>query len=55
MNVKPNQDPKLAEENGMHGDDRQTCWSHQTWAADCATDPFRFHTSPSVSHYPRPA
>lgn len=20
---------------GMHGDDRQTCWAHQSWAEDC--------------------
>ncbi|MFD8790656.1 hypothetical protein [Streptomyces vinaceus] len=38
---------------GMHGDDRKTCWTHQSWAADCENDPA--HTAPSVSHYPRPA
>lgn len=41
------------EDAGMHGDDRQTCWTHQSWAKDCADDPM--HTNPSVSHYPRPA
>lgn len=41
------------EDAGMHGDDRKTCCSHQSWAADCADQPF--HTQPSVSHYPRPA
>ncbi|MCF3119291.1 hypothetical protein IPZ68_06150 [Streptomyces arenae] len=24
------------EDAGMHGDDRQTCWTHQCWAEDCA-------------------
>jgi hypothetical protein len=23
------------EDAGMHGDDRQTCWTHQSWADDC--------------------
>lgn len=23
------------EDQGMHGDDRQTCWTHQCWAEDC--------------------
>lgn len=23
------------EDAGMHSDDRQTCWSHQSWAEDC--------------------
>ncbi|MER0477071.1 hypothetical protein ABR737_01630 [Streptomyces sp. Edi2] len=25
----------LLEGAGMHPDDRKTCWTHQTWAADC--------------------
>ncbi|MGW5394739.1 hypothetical protein [Streptomyces sp. NPDC003952] len=41
------------EDAGMHGDDRTTCWTHQSWAEDCQDQPF--HTQPSVSHYPRPA
>ncbi|MGW6412348.1 hypothetical protein ACWF95_34890 [Streptomyces vinaceus] len=41
------------EEAGMHCDDCQTCWIHQSWAADCADNPV--HTEPSVRHYPRPA
>lgn len=23
------------EDAGMHADDRQTCYTHQSWAADC--------------------
>jgi hypothetical protein len=23
------------EARGMHGDDRETCWAHRTWAVDC--------------------
>lgn len=23
------------EDRGMHGDDRRTCWTHQSWAEDC--------------------
>ena len=23
------------EDAGMHADDRQTCYQHQTWASDC--------------------
>ncbi|MFJ2709064.1 hypothetical protein ACIO3R_38570 [Streptomyces sp. NPDC087428] len=23
------------EEAGMHADDRVTCWTHQSWSADC--------------------
>lgn len=23
------------EDAGMHGDDRDTCYRHQTWATDC--------------------
>lgn len=23
------------EDAGMHADDRDTCWTHQTWASDC--------------------
>ncbi|MEU0625001.1 hypothetical protein ABZ329_29590 [Streptomyces rubiginosohelvolus] len=23
------------EDAGMHSDDRQTCWSHQSWSEDC--------------------
>ncbi|TBO57035.1 hypothetical protein EYS09_24830 [Streptomyces kasugaensis] len=23
------------EDAGMHADDRQTCWTHQSWAEDC--------------------
>lgn len=23
------------EEQGMHADDRKTCWTHQCWAEDC--------------------
>ncbi|MFI5867742.1 hypothetical protein [Streptomyces sp. NPDC051546] len=42
-----------AEEAGMHADDRKTCWTHQTWAADCAESPL--HTRPSIAHHPRPA
>ncbi|MCY0924812.1 hypothetical protein OTB20_00975 [Streptomyces sp. H27-H1] len=41
------------EDAGLHGDDRKTCWSHQSWSEDCQDQPF--HTQPSVSHYPRPA
>lgn len=41
------------ENAGMHGDDRTTCWTHQSWAEDCQDQPL--HTHPSVSHYPRPA
>ncbi|MFB6517813.1 hypothetical protein [Streptomyces sp. NPDC056401] len=40
------------EDAGMHGDDRQTCWTHQSWAEDCQDQPL--HTNPSVSHYTRP-
>ncbi|MFF8784807.1 hypothetical protein [Streptomyces sp. NPDC015125] len=31
------------EDAGMHADDRDTCWTHQSWAADCEDD-----------HTPRP-
>jgi hypothetical protein len=31
------------EDAGMHGDDRKTCHTHQTWAEDCDDD-----------HTPRP-
>ncbi|MCP3758730.1 hypothetical protein [Streptomyces sp. TBY4] len=41
------------EDAGMHGDDRKTCWTHQSWSEDCQEQPF--HTQPSASHYPRPA
>jgi hypothetical protein len=26
----------LMEDQGMHPDDRGTCWTHQSWAEDCA-------------------
>ncbi|MET9361931.1 hypothetical protein ABZX93_13545 [Streptomyces sp. NPDC006632] len=41
------------EDAGMHGDDRKTCWTHQSWAEDCDGD--SMHTKPSVHSYPRPA
>lgn len=41
-----------AEARGMHPDDRTTCWTHQGWSADCATNPI--HTTPSVTHHYRP-
>ncbi|MFI1585629.1 hypothetical protein [Embleya sp. NPDC020630] len=40
------------EDAGMHGDDRATCWTHQSWADDCADDPI--HTHPSAHHRLRP-
>ncbi|MBB4920903.1 hypothetical protein [Streptosporangium saharense] len=27
----------LAEEAGMHANDRVTCWTHQCWAEECAS------------------
>ena len=39
------------EDAGMHGDDRETCWTHQCWAEDCEDSPV--HTSPSAFDYPR--
>jgi hypothetical protein len=39
------------EDAGMHADERQTCYTHQTWAADCANE--IVHTNPSPFHYPR--
>jgi hypothetical protein len=33
------------EDAGMHADDRQTCWTHQSWSKDCADDPM--HTNPT--------
>lgn len=35
------------EDAGMHADDRTTCYTHQSWAEDCADDPM--HTNPT--HY----
>lgn len=41
------------EEAGMHSDRRSTCWTHQGWVEDCATDPI--HTTPGAAHHYRPA
>lgn len=27
-----------AEEQGMHSDDRKTCWTHKTYIEDCGGD-----------------
>ncbi|MFF4417130.1 hypothetical protein ACFYY8_31805 [Streptosporangium sp. NPDC001559] len=40
-----------AEDAGMHPDDRVTCWTHQGWATDCATNPI--HTNPGATHHYR--
>ncbi|MDH6126905.1 hypothetical protein [Kitasatospora sp. GP82] len=37
------------EEQGMHGDDRLTCWTHQCWAEECANDPL--HTNVSALNW----
>lgn len=41
------------EDAGMHADDRETCWTHQTWAEECANCPV--HIDPSTLRFPRPA
>ena len=35
-----------AEDAGMHGDERKTCWTHQCWASECAGHPM--HTNPGA-------
>lgn len=42
-------DTALARDNrreaaGMHPDERETCWTHQSWAEDCADH--LMHTDP---------
>ncbi|MEV6141905.1 hypothetical protein [Streptomyces sp. NPDC051992] len=39
------------EDAGMHGDDRRTCWTHQSWAEDCEDA----HTKRGVDSNSRPA
>ncbi|MEU7978311.1 hypothetical protein AB0B63_07235 [Micromonospora sp. NPDC049081] len=48
-------DPKLAaalaaddkaEDQGMHGDDRRTCHTHQTWVDNCKDSPL--HRDPHL-------
>lgn len=33
------------EDAGMHADDRDTCYTHQSWAADCESS----HRQPTAS------
>ncbi|MFF4185769.1 hypothetical protein ACFYZ9_21500 [Streptomyces sp. NPDC001691] len=39
------------EDAGMHGDDRKTCWTHQSWAEDCDD----LHIKRDLNGSPRPA
>lgn len=39
-----------AEDNGMHADERQTCFTHQSWLADCVSDPS--HSNPGTRDKP---
>jgi hypothetical protein len=39
-----------AENGGMHGDDRTTCHTHQSWFADCVGDPS--HSNPGTRDNP---
>lgn len=35
-----------AEDAGMHADGRTTCHTHQSWFADCVTNPDGVHANP---------
>jgi hypothetical protein len=36
------------EDAGMHGDDRGTCYTHQSWVEDCAGQPMHVNPTPWV-------
>jgi hypothetical protein len=39
-----------AEDDGMHADERRTCFTHQSWLADCVSDPS--HSNPGTRDKP---